>query len=102
MTEEGLKFETFNQSRKIIDGSIVWTHDIIAKNCFIETTEYAKKDENREDLIPTTTGGIVTTIPQGIYLSKSMPYICATHMLHNNGATKTQDDFFEAIFQMKV
>lgn len=96
ITETGLKLETYNQSRQIVNGSIVWTRGFLGKHMFLETTSYKDKNEYPEDL-----DTLNVPINQSIFLSKATPYITATHML-NNDTEKTKDDFFEGIFQVKL
>ncbi|OUQ15039.1 hypothetical protein B5E87_00265 [Massilimicrobiota sp. An142] len=93
---DGLELETFNQSRQIINGSIISTRGILGKYIFLETTEGVIRNEYPEDL-----DKYGESINQGMFLSKSTPYITATHVLEND-VEKTKDDFFEGIFQMKL
>lgn len=96
ITKTGLELETYNQSRRIYKGSLISTRGLLTKHCFIETNSEEIMTQYREDL-----DDEFTTREPAIHLSKSLPYITATHKLTYD-ATKTTDDFFEGIFQMKI
>lgn len=94
--EDTLELKTYNQSRQIVDGSLISTRGLLGKYMFLETTNYMNKNNFPED-----TQNTLSPITQSIYVSKSQPYMSAAHKL-SNPADKTVDDFFEGIFQMKL
>lgn len=95
ITDDGLELETFNQSRCMASSSLIYTKGFPTKYFFIEVSDFNwAKDTYKDDISNQDNR-------PAIYLCKSFPYITATHKINVEG-TKTENDYFEGVFELKM